>query len=382
MIEKTGKDLLHLDISSALKLPSAAARGSITKGIKGSSLSDDNLMKKPEEVEVTDPQPKVNQQDGRVSRSARDVDSGSRSDRAVDVPPSPKSVPIATTTQKPKPIHFDPTKPEPIQIVQNGDKSYSFYVSNFILTKLEFVLTIPSGNYLMASMQITWYIPTKLEFIQIKLTHWVLIILTACMWVFVVPANQSTTWIYYFVNHPSICLSVWYTFVYNALLLMAQHAFLGTLFKCIWLLPPTKLEFIRRIVQSSNKSYSFFVSIYVLEDIWMWQNFISLDRVLQSSNAIKLNSYCKTLIIHLTLFSQDHKLGYIHRTLFSRFDVHVFCSIILTLEIMWGYYFRICMFTWIFAKIKSLWIKHVYSNLFLISSQEQKVWESHFIFYY
>ena len=106
MIEKTGKDLLHLDISSALKLPSAAARGSITKGIKGSSLSDDNLMKKPEEVEVTDPQPKVNQQDGRVSRSARDVDPGSRSDRAVDVPPSPKSVPIATTTQKPKPIHF------------------------------------------------------------------------------------------------------------------------------------------------------------------------------------------------------------------------------------------------------------------------------------
>ena len=87
------------------------------------------------------------------------------------------------------------------------------------------------------------HVPTKLEFKQIKLTHWVFINLTASMCVFVVTVNQSTTWIYYFVNHPSICPSVWYTFVCNTLLMMAQHAFLGTLVLCIWLLLPTKLEF-------------------------------------------------------------------------------------------------------------------------------------------
>ena len=42
--------------------------------------------------------------------------------------------------------------------------------------------------------------------------------------------------------------------------------------------------------------------------------------------------YCKTLIIRMTLFSQGHRLVYIHETLFSRFNI--FCSIILTLEII------------------------------------------------
>ena len=42
--------------------------------------------------------------------------------------------------------------------------------------------------------------------------------------------------------------------------------------------------------------------------------------------------YCKTLIIRVTLFLRGHQLRYIHEILFSGFVI--FCSIILTLEII------------------------------------------------
>ena len=44
------------------------------------------------------------------------------------------------------------------------------------------------------------------------------------------------------------------------------------------------------------------------------------------------NSYCKTLIIRVTLFSQGHQPRFIHESLFSRFIIY--SSLILTLEII------------------------------------------------
>ena len=42
--------------------------------------------------------------------------------------------------------------------------------------------------------------------------------------------------------------------------------------------------------------------------------------------------YCKTRIIRVALFSRGHQLGYVHETLYSRFDLS--CSIIFILEII------------------------------------------------
>ncbi|KAK3087223.1 hypothetical protein FSP39_003305 [Pinctada imbricata] len=113
IIEKSGKDLLHLDISDTSRKP-PKVQPKATK--KASAFSDKSLIQHPGSKKITEPIPKANQQDKKPSQVAR---------RSVtEVPPSPKvAPPITTTTTTQKP---DPTKPEPIPIYQIDNTSYRF----------------------------------------------------------------------------------------------------------------------------------------------------------------------------------------------------------------------------------------------------------------
>ena len=74
--------------------------------------------------------------------------------------------------------------------------------------------------------------------------------------------------------------------------------------------------------------------------------------------------YCKTLIIHVSLFSRDHHLGYINETLLSRSII--FCFIISSLEILGEDFIFVSPCSRQFTrKIKSSRIKSVlqYSHL-------------------
>ena len=54
--------------------------------------------------------------------------------------------------------------------------------------------------------------------------------------------------------------------------------------------------------------------------------------ILTNFKEARIQEYCKTLIIRVTLFSRNHRSSFIHETLFSRLVIS--SSIILTLQII------------------------------------------------